>query len=307
MTKGRRDIPAALRRHPADGTVGTMERTWFTAPTAHGAIAGWVAGEGAPVLVLHGGPGLGHEYLDPMAEEVLEGAYRVALFQQRGLSPSTHEGPFTIARAVADVEAVLDHLGWDRALVVGHSWGGHLAFHLAVALPHRLLGVLAVDPLGGVGDGGAAAFGAELLRRVPDDLAGRARELEALDSSGAATAADQVELLEILWPSYFATPEGAPPFPAVRLAQAASEGLWADLIERLPTLDASLETIGVPVGVLAGSESPMPPDVATVATVDRIPGAWCVLEPDAGHFTWVEHPGCVLSALDRLSGRVAST
>ena len=284
-----------------------MERTPFTAPTALGAIAGWVAGEGVPVLVLHGGPGMGYEYLDPMADEVLAGPYRVAVFQQRGLSPSTLEGPFTIARAVADVEAVLDHLGWDRALVVGHSWGGHLALHVALALPHRLLGVLAVDPLGGVGDGGAAAFGAELLRRVPPDRVARARELDALDSSGSATVGQQVELLEILWPSYFATPEGAPPFPAVRLGQEASDGLWADLVEHLPTLDASLATIGLPVGVLSGAESPMPPHVAAVATADRIPGAWCVLEPDAGHFTWVERPGCVLSALDRLSGRVPST
>jgi pimeloyl-ACP methyl ester carboxylesterase len=284
-----------------------MQRTRFTAPTAHGVLAGWVAGEGTPVLVLHGGPGLGYEYLDPMAEEVLAGAYRVAHFQQRGLSPSTLEGPFTIPRSVADVEAVLDHLGWDRALVVGHSWGGHLALHVALTLPHRLLGALAVDPLGGVGDGGAAAFGAELLRRVPHDRSGRARELEALDAGGTATVDQQVELLEILWPSYFATREGAPPFPEVRLGPEASEGLWADLVERLPALDASLATIGVPVGVLSGSESPMPPDAAAVATADRIPGAWCVLEPDAGHFTWVERPGCVLAALDRLSGRVAAT
>ena len=284
-----------------------MERTWFTAPTSHGAVTGWVAGAGAPVLVLHGGPGMGHEYLDPMVDEVLTGPYRAALFQQRGLPPSTVEGPFTIEQALADVEAVLDHLGWDRALVVGHSWGGHLALHVALALPHRLLGVLAVDPLGGVGDGGAAAFGAELLRRVPPDLIGRARELDALDSSGAATVDEQVELLEILWPSYFATRESAVPFPAVRLGKEASDGLWADLVERLPTLDASLGTIGVPVGALAGRESPMPPEIAVVATVDRIPGAWCVIEPDAGHFTWVERPGCVVSALDRLSGRVAST
>ncbi|HET6969309.1 MAG TPA: alpha/beta hydrolase, partial [Ornithinibacter sp.] len=204
-----------------------MERTPFTAATDHGTLAGWVAGEGLPVLLLHGGPGLGHEYLDPMVEEVLRGPYRAAHFQQRGLSPSTLEGPFTVARAVADVEAVLDHLGWERALVVGHSWGGHLALHVAVALPHRVLGVLAVDPLGGVGDGGAAAFGAELLRRVPEHLVARARELDALDTSGAATVDEQVELLEILWPSYFATRRAAPPFPAVRLGQEASDGLWA--------------------------------------------------------------------------------
>ena len=37
-----------------------------------------------------------------------------------------------------DVVAVLDALEIGRALVVGHSWGGHLAMHLAVAFPERL-------------------------------------------------------------------------------------------------------------------------------------------------------------------------
>lgn len=284
-----------------------MERTGFTAATDHGPLAGWVAGDGLPVLLLHGGPGLGGEYLDPMAEEICGGPYRVALFQQRGLAPSTLEGPFTVDRALADVEAVLDHLGWDRALVVGHSWGGHLALHVAVALPHRVTGVLAVDPLGGVGDGGAAAFAAELVARVPDDLRGRAEQIDALDARGEATLDEQHEMLRIVWPSYFATPRLAPPCPQVRIGQEASNGLWADLVERLPGLDATLGTIEVPVGVVCGERSPMPPKAAAVATVERIPGAWCALEPGAGHFTWVERPGCVLAAVDRLAGHVPST
>jgi pimeloyl-ACP methyl ester carboxylesterase len=45
-----------------------------------------------------------------------------------------------------------------------HSWGGHLALRLAAAHPERLLGVLAVDPLGIVGDGGMAAFDTEMAR-----------------------------------------------------------------------------------------------------------------------------------------------
>ena len=63
---------------------------------------------------------------------------------------------------------MLDHLGWERAYVVGHSWGGRLAFHTAVSLPERLLGVLAIDPLGAAGDGAAAAFEAEMLARMPE-------------------------------------------------------------------------------------------------------------------------------------------
>jgi pimeloyl-ACP methyl ester carboxylesterase len=153
-----------------------------------------------------------------------------------------------------------------------------------------------------VGDGGAAAFDAELRRRVPAGLRARAEELTALDRVGEATAADQLELLDILWPSYFADPRQAPPCPPMRIGVEASAGLWSDLEARLPELEASLGRVPVPVGILAGAGSPMPPDVATVETARRIPGAWAALEPGAGHFPWLERPGCVLAALDRLCG-----
>jgi len=53
-----------------------------------GGLAGWVEGEGPPVLLLHGGPGLSYDYLDWLAEDLGSG-YRLAAFQQRGLEPST--------------------------------------------------------------------------------------------------------------------------------------------------------------------------------------------------------------------------
>jgi len=43
---------------------------------------------------------------------------------------------------------------------MGHSWGGHLVFHAAAGISGRLAGVLSVDPLGAVGDGGAEAVDA---------------------------------------------------------------------------------------------------------------------------------------------------
>jgi pimeloyl-ACP methyl ester carboxylesterase len=48
-------------------------------------------------------------------------SYRVAWFQQRGIAPSTESGPHDVDQHVRDVGAVLNHLGWDDALVVGHS------------------------------------------------------------------------------------------------------------------------------------------------------------------------------------------
>jgi proline iminopeptidase len=74
-----------------------------------------------------------------------------------------------VAQSTNDALAVLDALQWSRALIVGHSWGGHLALRLAAAHPERRLGALAVDPLGVVGDGGMADLEAEIVARTPKE------------------------------------------------------------------------------------------------------------------------------------------
>jgi len=279
-----------------------MERTPFTAATASGDLAGWMTGDGPPVLALHGGPGLGFEYLDDVVDEVAV-RHRVATFQQRGLSPSVIEGAFTIAEAVDDIVAVLDALGWETAYLVGHSWGGHLAFHAAAAIPDRLAGVLAIDPLGAVGDGGAEAFGAELVARLKPGSLPRLEELAAKEEAEGLSLDEEVEQLRLLWPSYFADPATAPEMPPVRMAPGSSEGLYGEVVARLPDVEAALPSITVPVGVLVGEGSPMP-TTAGSDTAERIPGAWSHVEPGAGHFVWIESPGAVLAAMDRLTGHL---
>src|SRR3954447_14302073 len=107
-----------------------MERTGFTVPAQSGELAGWLCGEGPRVLAIHGGPGMNYDYLDEAVEE-LAAHYRVATFQQRGLAPSTEGGTFAVGAAVADVEGVLDGLGWESAYLMGHSRGGPLVCHAA--------------------------------------------------------------------------------------------------------------------------------------------------------------------------------
>jgi proline iminopeptidase len=267
-----------------------------------GDLVGWVEGSGPPVLLLHGGPGFSYRYLDPLVDE-LRPDYRLASFQQRGLAPSTTEGPFTMARAVADVGLVLDTLGWDRAFVVGHSWGGHLLFHLSLVAPGRLLGALAVDPLGGVADGGLASFQRELARRTPVAVRERAIGLVMQAAAGRGTAEELVEGLRLFWPAYCADHLSAPDMPPLRTSVAAFSGLSAALGAGLPGLTA-LALVSLPFGVVAGGASPVPVDQAAAATAALIPGAWLEVLEGAGHFPWYERPGAIRAALDRLVGQV---
>lgn len=275
-----------------------MTRETVTADAPGGALVGWVEGTGPPVLLLHGGPGLSYDYLDDLATELLP-AYRVASFQQRGLSPSTTAGPFTVEVAVADVLTVLDASGWDQAFVVGHSWGGHLLLHLAVAAPHRLAGALAVDPLGGVGDGGITTFEHQMSARTSEERRAQSLELDARALRGEGTPDDLIEGLRLIWPAYFADPAAAPEMPDIRASTEAYSGLFASLTHERTALAAALPAVTVAFGFVAGAESPMPVE-ASAATADVIPGAWLDVIEGAGHFPWYERPGCVRAALDRL-------
>jgi pimeloyl-ACP methyl ester carboxylesterase len=262
-------------------------------------IAGLRAGGGPPVLLLHGGPGLGFEYLCDLADELAE-ENDVAWYQQRGAEPSASQGPCSVPIDVEDARRVLDALGWETAYVVGHSWGGHLALHVAAALPERLLGALAVDPLGAVGDGGWAEFDEEMFRRTPEAVRERAREIDELGMAGAADDGLALEGMRLVWPAYFADPDNAPPMSGVRMVPRRSAEVVPSILAELPALEAALPEIRVPVGFVHGGRSPMPLGASTDAA-DRIPGAWVEVVDGAGHFVWFESPGAVRAALRRLT------
>lgn len=99
--------------------------------------------DGIPALFLHGGPGAGCEsyhrrFFDP-------NRYRIVLFDQRGAGRSTPHADLTgntTADLVADIERIRVHLGIDRWLAFGGSWGSTLALAYAQAHPDRVLGLV---------------------------------------------------------------------------------------------------------------------------------------------------------------------
>jgi pimeloyl-ACP methyl ester carboxylesterase len=278
-------------------------REGLSVPAVGGSLVGWIAGSGPPVLLLHGGPGLNYSYLDDLGAELAE-EFRVASYQQRGLEPSTVQGPFTVAQSADDAIAVLDGLGWSGALVVGHSWGGHLALRLAASHPERLLGALAVEPIGVVGDGGIAAFESELTARTPGEGRERAEEIDERAMAGEGTEAEFLESMEIVWPGYFADPENAPAMPPMRFSIDAYSGITGELTAGLEQVAAALSVSGVPYTILAGAGSPIPWGQAARASAELSERASLTVIGDAGHFPWVERPGCVATALRRLSSEV---
>jgi proline iminopeptidase len=98
---------------------------------------------GKPALVLHGGPGSG--CTAGQRRSFRPDAYRIVLFDQRGagrsaprVTATTDLAANTTRHLVADVERLREHLGVDRWLVWGASWGVTLALAYAEAFPERV-------------------------------------------------------------------------------------------------------------------------------------------------------------------------
>ena len=132
------------------------------------------------------------------------------------MAPSTLNGPFDVPTLRDDVIDVLDTLGWAAPAVIGHSWGGHLLLHVLAVTPSRVGAALVVDPLGGVGDGGLAAFEAELMRRLPDATVARLKELDAIEATRPLAQDEALEAMELAWPGYFSSLESGAAHPPDR-------------------------------------------------------------------------------------------
>jgi len=99
--------------------------------------------DGIPVIFLHGGPGSGckenhRRYFNPEK-------YRIVLFDQRGCNRSTPQGSTennTTSDLVEDMERIRRHLGVDRWMVFGGSWGATLGLLYTKTFPEKVTGLI---------------------------------------------------------------------------------------------------------------------------------------------------------------------
>jgi pimeloyl-ACP methyl ester carboxylesterase len=95
---------------------------------------------GVPVLLLHGFPETHHMWARSM-KALAQAGYRAIAPDQRGYSPGARpEGfePYATAHLIADALGVMDTLGAQKFHVVGHDWGGQIAWLLATSSPERV-------------------------------------------------------------------------------------------------------------------------------------------------------------------------
>ncbi len=238
---------------------------------------------GQVVVLLHGA-----NYFAKAWEETIEAlrdeGFRVIAVDQigygRSSKPIVH---YTLDMHAANTLRILDHLGIDRAAVVGHSYGGMVATRFALHYPERTSHLVLVNSIA-LADGRAGRGWSE-----PQPAAGRSYQA-ALSTIRGHVAEWRDEYLEYVRIHY-----GwglSPDWPRLAMVRA----LNGDVIRSTPIV-YDWPQIEAPALVIGGEEDgPRFPDLARSAA-ESFPHGQAVLFPGVGHNPHWEAPGLLHPAL----------
>ena len=131
-----------------------------------------------PLLLLHGGPGAGHDYLEPLAG--LAESRAVIFYDQLGCGRSDQpDDPslWRIERFVREVDTVRAALGLDRVHILGQSWGGWLAIEYMLSAPKGVEGLVLASTSASIPEFVDEAW--RLISEMPDTIGETIRHHEA--------------------------------------------------------------------------------------------------------------------------------
>lgn len=268
-------------------------RLWTSAVSAASAASTPPSSTAHGCVLAHGGPGF-WDTLAPIAD-VLSGCGQgpVIRWDQRGGGRSERRGPYTLARFVADLDAVRDAYGFDRIAVVGHSWGASLGLQYAFAHAERVSHLIYISGIGLSWDW-RPQHGANALARLAP-YAAKLAALHGLDrpTAGQQREADLIRLAvdfpdvaagfahtqRLLSPYFVSDPDVNPTLNAEMRNLAE-----ADLIERCKALPASL-----PVLIVDGAKD-LRPRWSVDSLAAALPTVTRVTLDGAGHLPWLDEP-----------------
>ncbi len=103
--------------------------------------------EDIPLIVLHGGPGFPHDYLEPLEDLAVDRL--VIFYDQLGCGNSdqtTDSASWAVENFVKELYKIIEVLGLEKYHILGHSWGSALAVAFTLMKPKGLVSLILSDP-----------------------------------------------------------------------------------------------------------------------------------------------------------------
>jgi proline iminopeptidase len=253
-------------------------------------------GPDAPLLLLHGGPGAGHdsfEALEPLADE-----RPLVFYDQLGCGKSDipdDESLWRIERFADEVEAVRSGLGLQRVHLLGHSWGGFLAIEYMLRRPAGVVSLTLSSTAAS-----AAAFAREarsLVAGLPEDTR---RTIERCEAEGTTDSPEYLAAnllyfsrhlcrLPMPWPdSMMRSYANVQASPSYNLMWGPSEFTVTGSLKDWDRT-ARLGEISVPTLIMSGRYDEATPALAAELKAG-IPGSESIIFENSAHMSMVEEP-----------------
>jgi proline iminopeptidase len=255
-------------------------RSGVEAPSRHGFV------------LCHGGPGF-WDTLGPIAAMV-EDLGPVVRWDQRGGGRSQWQGPYTVARFLADLDQVREHHGFEEVTLLGHSWGATLVLQYALASEYRPR-VRGLAYVAGIGLGRKAWMSefAANKQAANEPYAAEIAELAAMD---ARTPEQDRRLWQLRFAGEFPNRAWALELAATQVVEIfdEDESVYSSLFGEVDAYDPAelkerVRALDVPTLIIDGM-SDLRPRYSVDPLAAALPKVTRVRIAGAGHFPWLDAP-----------------
>jgi len=264
-----------------------------------------IIGKGAPLVILHGGPGGSHRYFLPYLAG-LANEFQLFFYDLRGTGLSDGEldlAAITIDQYVEDLEAMRVAFGLEKISLMGHSWGAIFALAYAYKYQEHLDHLILVDSLP-LNDTFMVEMNDTLKERV-QGLSKEAqvelsttctqpyKELSPLELQSCNQIDDQVKFYD---PANAAEVEWAMEENSIKNSETLRSLIRTSFNRVKLDLEAQLPTVKVPTLIVHGSFDAVPSGSSEYLQ-QKIPGSEIIIFQESGHFPFIEQPEQFVTAL----------
>lgn len=247
-------------------------------------------GEGTPLFVIHGGPGLAHNYLYPYFSQ-LSDQFKLIFFDQRanGLSSGDEkEDQITMDNIVDDIEELRKSFNLKELNLIGQSFGGLIALSYAVKYPNKMSSLLILESAAANPESDIT-FEQNLKTRMSTEDNQQLQLLEQQLADSPQKAEIMVTYFSILFKYYFYDGTQSSKLSMDYLTDQMIKKLFLSgrLIESDPKLLNYLTTIHCPTLIIHGDYDPIPvEDIKLIH--NKIKNSELHILKNCGHFAHIE-------------------
>lgn len=247
-------------------------------------------GAGVPLLLMHGGLGFDHSGFRPAHDQLADQGTQVIYYDHRGngrsARPESWEG-ITHDTFTTDADALREHLGLEKVVLLGHSYGGFLAMEYALRHQEHLSGLILLCTAP------TLDYPDVIMQNVRRRSTPETAEV-LMGALGNPTTDEAVyrDMWHTILPLYFKQPDAVDcdgVLARAHLSAVAGYHAFTNLVPNYNVLPR-LGEIRVPTLVMAGRDDFITPPEQAERIQQAIPGAELVIFEESGHFPFVEEP-----------------